>query len=131
MQFYIIILWTKSMRWCNDIYHTFVHNFTESLNNNENFKFKIFLNLNYAVDKLNKKSIFEYIYIFVEELITWMNRKQKSIVISIIEAKYMILSICAKENLWLTQLLKNMRYIKYFEVEFNQMFIVENIKHEN
>ena len=28
MQFYIIIFWTKSVRWCSDIYHTFVHNFT-------------------------------------------------------------------------------------------------------
>ena len=43
----------------------------------------------------------------------------------------MILSICAKKNLWLTQLLKNMKYIKYFEIEFNQVFIIENIKHKN
>ena len=28
MQFYIIVLWMHFVRWCNDIYHTFVHNFT-------------------------------------------------------------------------------------------------------
>ena len=28
MQFYIIVLWKKLMRWCNNIYHTFVYNFT-------------------------------------------------------------------------------------------------------
>ena len=28
MQFYIITLWAHSIRWCNDIYHTFVHSLT-------------------------------------------------------------------------------------------------------
>ena len=28
MQFYIIVLWAHSVRWCNDIYHTFVHSLT-------------------------------------------------------------------------------------------------------
>ena len=28
MQFYIIILWANSVRWCSDIYYTFVHNLT-------------------------------------------------------------------------------------------------------
>ena len=44
-------------------------NINESLNNNENFKFKSFSDFDYAVDKLNKKSIFEYVYIFVERSI--------------------------------------------------------------
>ena len=106
-------------------------NVNESLNNSKNFKFKAFSNFDYAADKFNKKSIFEYVYMFAEKSITWINRKQKSIVTSIIETKYMTLSICAKESLWLTQLLKNIKYTKYFEIELNQMFIVENIKHEN
>ena len=45
-------------------------NINESLNNNKNFKFKTFSDFDYVVDKLNKKSIFEYVYIFVEKLIT-------------------------------------------------------------
>ena len=28
MQFYIIALWAHLVRWCSDIYHTFVHNLT-------------------------------------------------------------------------------------------------------
>ena len=45
-------------------------NVNESLNNNESFKFKTFSDFDYIVDKFNKKSIFEYIYMFVERLIT-------------------------------------------------------------
>ena len=40
------------------------------LNNSENFKFKIFSNSDYAIDKLNKKSILEYVYMFVERSIS-------------------------------------------------------------
>ena len=114
-----------------DIVYKIKSNVNKNSNNNENFKLKTFSNFDYIADKLNKKSIFEYVYMFAEELIAWMNYKQKSIVISIIETEYMILSICAKKNLWLTQLLKNMKYTKYFGIELNQMFIIENIKHEN
>ena len=45
-------------------------NINKNSNNNENFKFKIFSDFDYAADKLNKKSIFEYVYMFVEESIT-------------------------------------------------------------
>ena len=45
-------------------------NVNESSNNNKNFKFKAFSNFDYAADKLNKKSIFEYVYMFVEKSIT-------------------------------------------------------------
>ena len=44
-------------------------NVNESSNNNENFKLKTFSNFDYIADKLNKKSIFKYIYMFTEELI--------------------------------------------------------------
>ena len=100
------------------------------LNNNENFKFKIFSNFDYAIDKLNKKSIFEYVYMFVEKSISWMSRKQKSIVISIIEVEYMTLSTCVKKKLWITQFLRNLNFIKYFEIELNQVTITQNDKHE-
>ena len=100
------------------------------LNNNENFKFKIFSNFDYAIDKLNKKSIFEYVYMFVERLISWMSRKQKSIAISIIEVEYMTLSTCAKKKLWIAQFFRNLNLIKYFEIELNQMTITQNDKHE-
>ena len=55
-----------------DIVYEMKLNVNENLNNNKNFKFKfkVFSNFDYAVDKFNKKSIFEYVYIFVEKLIT-------------------------------------------------------------
>ena len=52
-----------------DIIYKMKSNVSESSNNNKNFKFKIFSNFDYAVDKFNKKSIFEYVYMFVKELI--------------------------------------------------------------
>ena len=52
-----------------DIVYEMKSNVNKSSNNNKSFKFKAFLNFDYAVDKLNKKSIFKYIYMFVEELI--------------------------------------------------------------
>ena len=115
----------------SDIVYEMKSSVSESSNNSKNFQFKAFSDFDYVVDKFNKKLIFEYIYMFVEESIAWMSRKQKSVVTSIIEAKYITLSICAKENLWLTQLLKNMKYTKYFEIELNQVFIIKNIKHED
>ena len=72
------------------------------LNNNESFKLKTFANFDYVVDKLNRKSILDYHYMFVEESIAWMSRKQKSIAIFIIEIEYMILSTWIKKRLWLT-----------------------------
>ena len=102
-----------------DIIYKMKLNVNENSNNNENFKFKTFSDFDYAADKFNKKSIFQYIYMFVKRLITWINHKQKSVVISIIKVKYIILLIWAKKRLWLTQLLKNMKYIKYFEIELN------------
>ena len=43
----------------------------------------------------------------------------------------MILFTCVKENLWIAQLLKNMRFAKYLETKLNQVIIVENAKHED
>ena len=45
-------------------------NVNENSNKNENFKFKAFLNFDYVVDKLNRKLILEYVYMFVEKSIT-------------------------------------------------------------
>ena len=44
-------------------------NVSKNLNNSKNFKFKIFSNFDYVVDKLNRKSIFEYVYMFAERSI--------------------------------------------------------------
>ena len=100
------------------------------LDNSESFRLKIFSNSDYAVDKLNRKSILEYVYMFVERSISWMSRKQKSVVILITEVEYMTLSTCAKKELWIAQLLRDLNFIKYLEIELNQVTITQNDKHE-
>ena len=52
-----------------DIVYKMKSNVSESSNSNENFKFKAFSDFDYVVDKLNKKPIFEHVYMFAEELI--------------------------------------------------------------
>ena len=60
-----------------------------------------------------------------------MSRKQKSIATSTTEAEYMTLFICAKEKMWLVQLLKNMRFNKYLDNENNQISVMKNIEHKS
>ena len=52
-----------------DIIYKIKLNVNKNSNNNENLKFKAISDFDYVVDKLNKKSIFEYVYIFVEKSI--------------------------------------------------------------
>ena len=52
-----------------DIVYEMKSSVNESSNSSENFRFKVFSDFDYAVDKLNKKSILEYIYMFVQESI--------------------------------------------------------------
>ena len=44
-------------------------------NSSESLKLLTFSNSDYIIDKLNKKSILEYVYIFVERSIAWISRK--------------------------------------------------------
>lgn len=83
--------------------------------NNKNLKFVEFSNFDYVVDILNRKSILTYVYMIVDESMSWMNRKQKSLTIFTTEADYMTLSTCAKKNMWLMQFLKDMKYNKYLK----------------
>ena len=46
MQFYIIVLWAHSVRWCSDIYHTFVHSLTSMIFYNRNL---LFAECNYEI----------------------------------------------------------------------------------
>ena len=66
---------------------------SESIILNEYFDF------DYAIDAIFRKSILEYVYMFVEDSIFWMSKKQKFVTISIIEVEYMTMSICAKKRL--------------------------------
>jgi len=59
-----------------------------------------------------------------------MLRKQKSIAIFIIKVKYITLFICAKEDLWIIQVLRDTNYIKYLKNLLNRINIVKNIAHK-
>jgi len=84
----------------------------------------------YATDKLDRKSILGYVYMLGGGPISWISRKQKSVATSTTEAEYMALSTCAKEGLWIIQLLKDMGYTKYLGDDLNRVSIVEDVNHE-
>ena len=81
----------------------------------------------YAADRLERKSILGYVYMLGGGPISWMSRKQKSVATSTTEAEYMALSTCAKEGLWLVQLMKDIGFEKYFSHNVN---IRENLTHQ-
>ena len=60
---------------------------------------RAFSDLDYTADRLNRKSILGYVYMFAGGPIAWMSRKQKSVATFTTEAEYMALSTCAKEGL--------------------------------
>ena len=111
-------------------YLRFIINFELMLKNNESFKIVEYSDSNYVNDKSNRVFIFDYVYILESESIIWRSRKQKSIVNFIIETEYMTLSSCVKKNLWIIQLLKDMKLKKYLKNSLNVVNITENLKHE-
>ncbi len=68
-------------------------------NSNRNLYLVIYSNSNYVANKLNRKSILDYIFIIDRESIAWILRKQKLITTSTIKTKYIVLSIYIKESL--------------------------------
>ena len=84
----------------------------------------------YAADKLNRKSILGYALKLADAPIAWMSRKQASVATSTTEAEYMALSTCAKECLWIVQLLRDMNLTKYLGDSLNRVDIKENSKHK-
>ena len=69
-------------------------------------------------------------HVLYHVLKSWQNWKQKFVVNSIIEIEYMILSFCVKKNLWLIQMLKNMKFKKYLKNNVNVINIAKNQKHK-
>ena len=68
-------------------------------NSSKNLYLVTYLNSDYVADKLDRKSILDYVFIIDRELIAWILRKQKSVATSTIEAKYIILLIYIKKSL--------------------------------
>ena len=84
----------------------------------------------YAVNKLNRKSILGYALKLTDAPIAWMSWKQASVATFTTEAEYMALSTCVKECLWIIQLLRDMNLTKYSGDSLNRVDIKENSKHK-
>ncbi len=91
---------------------------------------KAYSDSDYAADRLNRKSILGYVYMFAGGPVAWMSRKQKSVATSTTEAEYMALSTCVKEGLWIAQVLRDLGLSKYLRTELGQVAIAENVKHK-
>ena len=85
-----------------------------------------FSDSDYAMDPVNRKSILAYIYMFAGGPISWMSRKQKSVATSTTEAEYMALSICVKEGLWISQLLRDLGFTMFIGDSLKQVNIIED-----
>ena len=85
----------------------------------------------YAVDAQERRLILKYAYTLAEDSISWMSRKQKSVAIFITEAEYMIISTCAKKDLWLTQILRDLNRIEYLKNSLYRINIKKNRRHES
>ena len=99
--------------------------------NNESHKLVEYSDSNYAVERLNWKFILAYVYMIVEDSISWMNWKQKFVIIFITEVKYIAISTCVKEDMWLVQLLKDLKYSKYLESDEDKLEIFEDENHRS
>ncbi len=97
----------------------------------ESMKLVEYSDSDYVSDRLDHKSILVYIYMLDEESVFWMSWKQKFVVTSIIKTKYMILSICIKKDLWISQVLKNMNLTKYLSISHSHVDILEKITHQS
>ena len=84
----------------------------------------------YASDKLNWKSILGHVYMLERESVSWASQKQKSVTTSIIKTEYMIMSMCTKTEVWLIQILRNMRLDKYLDSNSYHASIQENETHK-
>ena len=69
----------------------------------------------YTSDKQNWKSVLDYVYMFERGLILWVSQKQKSVTTSITETEYMIMFMCTKTEVWLTQILRDIKLDKYLD----------------
>ena len=84
----------------------------------------------YASDKQNQKSVLDQVYMFEKESILWVSQKQKSVTTSITETEYMIMFMCTKTEVWLTQILRNIELDKYLDSNLYCVSIQENETHK-
>ncbi len=64
-----------------------------------------------------------------DESVLWTSQKQKFIIILITETEYMTMSMCAKTEIWLEQMLRDININKYLKVNLHCVSIQENEAH--
>ncbi len=84
----------------------------------------------YVLDKLDRRFILDYVYLLKKEFMSWVSQKQKSVTTLIIETEYIIILICVKTEVWLTQILRNIKLNKYLEVNLHCVSIQKNETHK-
>jgi hypothetical protein len=67
----------------------------------------------YASDKSDCKLTSGNVFLLAGGAVSWLSRKQKSVSTSTTEAEYISMLICAKQAMWLSQLLRDIGYAKY------------------
>ena len=85
-----------------------------------------FSDSDYTIDSVDRKSILAYVYIFAGGPVSWISRKQKSVATLTTEAEYMALSICAKEGLWISQLLRDLGLTIFIGDYLKRVSIIED-----
>ena len=85
-----------------------------------------FSDSDYAIDSVDRKSILAYVYIFTGGPVSWISRKQKSVATLTTKAEYIALSICAKEGLWISQLLRDLGLTMFIGNYLKRVSIIED-----
>ena len=89
-----------------------------------------FSDSDYTIDSVDRKSILAYVYIFIGGPVFWISRKQKSVATLTTEAEYIALSICAKEGLWISQLLRDLGLTIFIGDYLKRVSIIEDKAHK-
>ena len=82
------------------------------------------------MDLVDRKSILAYVYMFAGGPVSWVSRKQKSVATLTTEAEYIALSICVKEGLWISQLLRDLGLTIFIGNYLKRVSIIEDKAYE-
>ncbi|KAK4691687.1 hypothetical protein P7C70_g9295, partial [Phenoliferia sp. Uapishka_3] len=76
----------------------------------ENGRLKAMCDADLGGDKDSRKSMSAYVFTMCGAAIDWLSRLQKSVACSTVEAEYMSLSLCARNAVWLRNLLAELGF---------------------
>ena len=82
------------------------------------------------MDLVDRKSILAYVYIFTGRPVSWISRKQKLVAILTTKAEYIVLSICVKKGLWISQLLRDLGLTIFISNYLKRVSIIKDKAYE-